>query len=79
MLNITVEPILTDYLIWPYKYGFSKIGGLVTGSIHFNAGLSVRNIHTCMVFQDRWSLMAVVSQDRFQSTVFGGDDVSLAT
>ncbi len=47
---------------WPQRYGLSRQVVCATGSVILKRRSSC---HKCVVFQDRWSPMAVVSQKRF--------------
>ncbi len=65
VIQYTVEPVLKDHSIVHKNVVSQDRWSLETAYITWNVGPSARNI---CVFQDRWPLIATVSQDRF--TVF---------
>ncbi len=62
----TVEPVLKDCPIGHKIMVSQDRWSLVTGSVAFKCRTFCQDY---AVLQDRWSLMAVVSQDRFQCTL----------
>ncbi len=62
----TVEPVLKDHPIGCKNVVCHDRWSLVTGSVMLKCKSFCQK---CVVFQDRWSLMAVVSQDRFHCSM----------
>ncbi len=63
LFGCTVEPILKDHPIG--HTNVVSLHSLVTGSITLKCSIFLQEY---LVFQDRWPLMVVVSQDRFHCT-----------
>ena len=63
--NDTVEPSLKDHPIGQKNVVSQDKWSLATGSVILKCRTFCQE---CVAFEDRWSLMGVVSQDRFHCT-----------
>ncbi len=65
--NYAVETVLKDHPIGHKSVVSQDRWPLLTGSITLKCSAFCQEY---LAFQDRWSLMAVVAQDRFHCTIF---------